>query len=431
MDRSTELHNYANPTANLAVATLLPVLGTFAVAVRFALQFAKKLPLHADDWLCIPALVSTQNLYELDTNSLTTLKIFVWACGALAIWGVSQESLGHHTIQNANGMADMNNPAYLQQMFLSHKLVFVFNILAYPALCFTKLSVLFFYRRIFRGAIFNVLAWFFVGFVISWTLFYQLFWIFSCGTHFSYWWGTIQQVHDFCLNIFEEMIAASAIDFILDISILCLPIVKIWQLQMPIRQKIMVLGIFLTGLLSAIAGILRFVATLALANFGILGSRVVENHLNPDELLNHKGQSLGVSSTDWMGMVTIHIFWTMIEVGVALIAICLPLFRPGTLLRKGHWLQRWLGSFSDKIRSTRRSVHHSRGVSMPNAAAQRPIPLKSTGSTSKTPQLNADYLTAKESMQDEEVARQDFRDRYERLFPTTSISVEANPRNMV
>ena len=58
MDSSTALDNYANPTANLAIAIVLPILGTFAVITRFSLQIAKKVELRADDWLCLIALVS-------------------------------------------------------------------------------------------------------------------------------------------------------------------------------------------------------------------------------------------------------------------------------------------------------------------------------------------------------------------------------------
>ncbi|KAF2235227.1 hypothetical protein EV356DRAFT_532226 [Viridothelium virens] len=418
MDSSTNLDNYANPSANLVVATLLPILGTFAVTARFSLQIAKKLPLRADDWLCLPALV------------------FVWACGGVVIWGVDHQSIGHHTILNAQGMSDTSNPAYNTQMFFSHKLVFIFNILAYPALCFTKLSILFFYRRIFRGNIFNIITWSLIGVVISWTVLYELIWAFSCRTHFSFWWGTIQQVHDFCLNIFNEMIAGSAIDFILDIGILFLPAVKIWQLQMPTRQKIMVLGVFLTGLLSVISGILRFVATLALADFGLMGFEVIEHQLNPDALLNHAGVTLGVSSTDWMGMVTIHIFWTMVEVGVALIAICLPLFRPGTLLRKNHWIQRWLGSFSTRLSRSRRSAHHSHRHAPPGAGRSKHIPLVSSEdeaekSLSKSANSNTDYQMRIDPTQDVELQERDFKDRYEQLFPTTTATVETIPSRVV
>ena len=50
---------YPNAAANYVVAILLPSIGTVLVVLRFALRWARKMGLEADDWLCLPALVST------------------------------------------------------------------------------------------------------------------------------------------------------------------------------------------------------------------------------------------------------------------------------------------------------------------------------------------------------------------------------------
>lgn len=126
----------------------------------------------------------------------------------------------------------------------------------------------------------------------------------------------------------------------------------------------------------------------------------------------------------------------MIEVGVALIAICLPLFRPGTLLRKNHWIQRWLGSFSAKLTRSRRSMRQSRGQSVPGAVRSKRVPLASSAdeaekSLSKSANSNMDYQIAGDSTQDVELMEQDYKNRYEHLFPTTTTTVEANPTHMV
>ena len=77
MNSSTNLHNYANPSANLVVATLLPTLGTFAVVARISLQIAKKTPLRADDWLCFIALVCIWPFYI----HCAKLIVFRYLCG--------------------------------------------------------------------------------------------------------------------------------------------------------------------------------------------------------------------------------------------------------------------------------------------------------------------------------------------------------------
>ena len=134
-------------------------------------------------------------------------------------------------------------------------------------------------------------------------------------------------------------------------------------------------------------------------------------------------------------MVTIHIFWTMIEVGVALIAICLPLFRPGQLLAKNHWIQRWVGSFSGKLTRSRRT-HPSRGQSIPDAVHSKRNPFSSSEdeaerSLSKSANTNMDYQIAEDSMQDVELVERDFKGRYEQLFPSTTMVTKANPTHMV
>ena len=46
---------------------------------------------------------------------------------------------------------------------------FAFTIFQFLALGFTKLSILYFYRRIFRGRVFNYLDWTLVGATAIWT----------------------------------------------------------------------------------------------------------------------------------------------------------------------------------------------------------------------------------------------------------------------
>jgi hypothetical protein len=50
---------YVNPHSIIAIGILFPILGALAVGTRFYLRRSKKLHFGLDDWLCIPALVST------------------------------------------------------------------------------------------------------------------------------------------------------------------------------------------------------------------------------------------------------------------------------------------------------------------------------------------------------------------------------------
>ena len=127
------------------------------------------------------------------------------------------------------------------------KAMAIFTFLSYFSLGFAKLSVLFFYKRIFVGRIFNIVTWIFIAIVFLWMWIFGLVWIFSCGGNFRYLWGTIQDTESHCLNVFDEWTAGSAIDFIMDLFIFTLPTVMVWQLKMPTRRKLVVIATFLTG----------------------------------------------------------------------------------------------------------------------------------------------------------------------------------------
>ena len=145
---------------------------------------------------------------------------------------------------------------------------YIFVLLSYLALGCTKLSILFFYRRLFRGRVFNIATWVVITVVTLWMLIFSLTWLFSCGNHPRVLWTEFSEINSRCLNIFNQMIAGAVVDWILDITVLILPCAMVWQLQMPLRQKIYVMGIFLTGIISFTAGILRFIVSLAVADFG-------------------------------------------------------------------------------------------------------------------------------------------------------------------
>lgn len=100
---------------------------------------------------------------------------------------------------------------------------FAFNIMFPLALGFIKLSVLLFYRRIFRGRVFDILNWILIALVVLWTLGFFLVQIFDCRTHFSTNWGPLSELEK-CLSSFNQLLAYSISDVIIDVFILVLPV---------------------------------------------------------------------------------------------------------------------------------------------------------------------------------------------------------------
>lgn len=80
-------------------------------------------------------------------------------------------------------------------------------------------------------------------------LFYLAFmfsFIFACVPREKIW---NPPINGQCINIQSTLISSSAINIVSDITILILPLLIIWKLQMPIRSKLKVAPIFAIGLL--------------------------------------------------------------------------------------------------------------------------------------------------------------------------------------
>ncbi|KAF1961153.1 hypothetical protein CC80DRAFT_531866 [Byssothecium circinans] len=65
-----------------------------------------------------------------------------------------------------------------------------------------------------------------------------------------------------CLNIAATLITGAAVNMVSDISILVLPIMKVWSLQLSTAKKIGVSGVFSTGLFALMASLFRMVVTI-------------------------------------------------------------------------------------------------------------------------------------------------------------------------
>ncbi|KAL8760592.1 MAG: hypothetical protein Q9184_003224 [Pyrenodesmia sp. 2 TL-2023] len=278
---------YINPQSVIAIGIIFPIAGALAVLTRFHARRAKKTSFGLDDWLCLPAL------------------ILVTGCSIVMIIGAATHTIGYHSAPHEDAG---NNPkiVYLE------KLEWAFNIMAPLALGFIKLSILFFYRRIFRGRLFDFLSWGLIGVVLLWTLGFTLTQIFDCGIHFETNWGLLSDLQK-CLNTFHLLLAYSISDVIVDVLILVLPLPLVWMLHMRTARKFAVSGIFLLGASAVVAGILRLVVFAQILGAGHTQVVLV---------------ILGVTILDNMTVVSLILFWPMVQMGIALITACLPTFRP-------------------------------------------------------------------------------------------------------
>lgn len=100
---------------------------------------------------------------------------------------------------------------------------------------FIKLSIIFLYRRLFvtcRGTLFDWATKISSSVVILWTISFFFGFVFSCGTHFSAAWGSLEESAKYCreLHLDNPFVVS---DLVTDIMILCipLPVVSVHSLE--------------------------------------------------------------------------------------------------------------------------------------------------------------------------------------------------------
>ena len=87
-----------------------------------------------------------------------------------------------------------------------------------------KLSVILFYRRIFRGTVFDMCSKAMMAIITIWTLSFFFSFLFECGTHFGRNWSTLKVLLAECAPQHEYQQAMSVSDVLTDVMILVMPI---------------------------------------------------------------------------------------------------------------------------------------------------------------------------------------------------------------
>ncbi|GKZ50677.1 hypothetical protein AbraIFM66951_003941 [Aspergillus brasiliensis] len=192
---------------------------------------------------------------------------------------------------------------------LKYGLQFYFDILQILALTCLKLSILWFYRGIFVGRVFQIASWVLISIVAVWGLAFILARIFSCG-------ADVKANFEFpgsmkCSHSLATYIALAASDVSVDLVILAIPVPLILSLQMPLHKRLGIVAILIVGMGATICGIAR------LSLFASI--------LGPESSSNASTSLHQVLASDKIAIVSILMFWSMLEIGVGIIAICLPI----------------------------------------------------------------------------------------------------------
>ncbi|KAF2728222.1 hypothetical protein EJ04DRAFT_556908 [Polyplosphaeria fusca] len=277
-----------SPEAILGVIVPLLFFDIVVVILRFYSRGKRQQPFLADDWLMLPALVLTIGL---------AFCIF---------YGIGRRSLGYHAPPEFSGMAGLF--ASDKRIRVSRMLEYSFLSIFAPANALIKLSVLCLYRRIFviqkenwkdpRNIFFCAS----IAIVFIWGISYTFAFIFMCkGDTILF--ISIPESAEICNDTFMIGYSCVISDFIMDALIILIPIPFVCKLRLSFDKKMGVLFVFMLGIVSAVASLIRLMWMVWANNMGIDPSY--------DEAL----------------MYTSELWWCMLEVAIGLIAACLPTLR--------------------------------------------------------------------------------------------------------
>lgn len=104
------------------------------------------------------------------------------------------------------------------------QLEFPFDLMQILALATIKLSILFFYRRIFRGRAFDIASWILIGVVGAWAVTFFIAILAACGTSVAANFQTLGALKRECVDTFDILIALAVSDVVVDLAILIMPI---------------------------------------------------------------------------------------------------------------------------------------------------------------------------------------------------------------
>ncbi|KAI2625267.1 hypothetical protein GGS26DRAFT_563480 [Hypomontagnella submonticulosa] len=189
------------------------------------------------------------------------------------------------------------------------KCKFAVNILSTVGLGFVKASILFFYMEIFFGKPFKTAAKIVLGLVIGWTVSFFFANLFTCYPITPF----IEAFYgNNCVDGLALWYAMAISDIIIDVIILVMPIPMVLRLQLPWKQRLGVLVMFL------------------------LGATVCAFSLTRAFMYVHVGEKLTLHFNDETYYTSPVFFWAVIELSTAVLSACLPTYRPIWLLFRGR-----------------------------------------------------------------------------------------------
>jgi len=221
---------HARSKTIVVVSAVLGFLATVTVGLRFWARHIKRTKFGFDDVLLLLALALTLGVVAID------------------IVGATWSRIGEHEIYGAGGKKLL--PWEIKRMSI---FLFSMEILHTCAMPAVKAYTLVFYLRIFVSPGFRKAVYVVQTYVFCWWVAVLFATIFQCRPVKPGYPGK-------CFDALTFFRAAAVLNVVSDVAVIILPIPAIIKLQMPVRHKVAIVGIFLTSTFVIVAGIGRTVS---------------------------------------------------------------------------------------------------------------------------------------------------------------------------
>ncbi|KAI1776627.1 hypothetical protein F4818DRAFT_411256 [Hypoxylon cercidicola] len=178
------------------------------------------------------------------------------------------------------------------------KFYFIDELLYITALALTKVSMLFFYLKVFPKKSFRNCTYALIFLNLAYAVTYDLLLIFQCNPISGAWRTWDGEFKAQCISINGLGWSAAAINIALDLAVIALPLPELFRLSLSLRKRLQIIAMFAVGFFITVVSIVRLNS---LIRFGTT-SNVTQDNVEAG-------------------------YWSTIEVPVGIICACMPAVR--------------------------------------------------------------------------------------------------------
>lgn len=219
---------------SMGLKVITPLFGVLAVVFFLCRVWARSLTglavsWQTDDWM---ALVTTAFSIPL------TVVSYLFAA---------------HGLGRDLYMVDFDDITFVLEMYYYSEILYL------AVVFMTKISICFFYLRIFPKKAFRVRVFIIIGLSAVSAVVFIVITIFQCTPipgAWLHWDGTYEAV---CRDVQTQAMWAAIVSITLDVATIFLPMTELWALNMSLRKKLGVMTMFATGVFVVVVQVLRIV----------------------------------------------------------------------------------------------------------------------------------------------------------------------------